>query len=540
MHPIRLFQRPFALFLAILIASSSLSCYSRYNMQSSRLPKIQHLKGLEFVLIDSSAPISNVWVLSNPKFEEEALFARLDRASEAFGARIASISTNADRKASQDLVMIYINPSVASTLADTLTTRLEYKNINKIEVFEPDAGKVVGIVLGGITGCALISIVALFIACNCPHVYTQAPDGSRQLEGSLYSGAIYPQLERSDYLALKGAQTTDNQLKIILANQESQHQHTNLLALEVLDHAPGFRPVFDKYGQVHTIATSPQSPIHASDVSGKNVLAEVLAKDENVFLGDLSNQSPDATEKLSLRFAKPNGAKQAKLLLNAKNSQWLDYTYFEFQNALGEYADEATRKYRQKSAAANQAWAEKQKIPLAVWLETRPGQWEKVEQFDLQGASVFRDAVLPLDLSGIPGNTVNIRLEFGFHFWEIDQVALDFSENQAIVQTTLRPVAAHDQAGKDITASILEDDTQYYDQPAIGDEASIRFELPPLLRGLERSLVLRGKGHYEVLHQNAPGRPNPFKLKSWEKENALPKLARERWLAAQGLVLIDE
>lgn len=539
MHPIRLFQRPLALLLAILIASSSLSCYSRYGMQSSRLPKIQNLKGLEFVLIDSSAPISNVWVLSNPKFEEEALFARLDRASEAFGARIASISTNADRKASQDLVMIYISSTIASSLPDTLTTRLEYKNISKIEVFEPDAGKVVGIVMGGIAGCAIISIIALFIACNCPHVYTEAPDGTRQLEGSLYSGAIYKQLERSDYLVLKGAQTADNQLKIILANQESQHQHTNLVTLEVLDHAPGFMPVFDKYGQLHTIVR-PESPLSASNVSGVNGLAEVLAKDENVFVGDLSNQSPDATEKLSLQFAKPSGAKHAKLLLNAKNSQWLDYTYFEFQNALGQYADEATRKYRQKSAAENQAWAEKQKIPLAVWLETRPGQWEKVEQFDLLGASVFRDAVLPLDLSRVQGNTVNIRLEFGFHFWEIDRVALDFSENQAVAQTTLRPVEAHDQSGKDITSSILEDDTQYYDQPAIGDEASIRFELPPLLPGFERSLVLRGKGHYEVLHQNAPGRPNPFKLKSWEKENALPKLSRERWQAAQGLVLIDE
>lgn len=539
MHPIRFFQRPIGLFLALLIASSSLSCYSKYQMRTSRLPKVQNLQGLEFVVIDSSAPISNVWVVSNPKFEEEAMYAQFNRASEAFGARIASINTNADRKASQNLVMIYINSSTASSFSDTLATRLDYKNISKIEVFEPDAGKVVGIVLGGIGGCAIISIIALIIACNCPHVYVEAPDGARQLQGSLYSGAIYPQLERSDYLALQNIQPVDNQLKIILANQESQHQHTNLVALEVLDHAPGLRPVFDKYGQLHTIS-NPQPPLSASDVTGKNVLDEILAKDGQIFVGDLSNTSSEATEKLSVQFSKPQGVKHAKLLLNAKNSHWLDYTYFEFQNALGEYADEATRKYRKKSAAENQAWADRQKIPLAVWIETSPGQWEKTEQFDLQGASVFRDAVLPLDLSRVQGNTVNIRLEFGFHFWEINQVALDFSDNQTVVQNTLRPLEAHDQSGRDITTSLLEDDTQYYDQPSIGDEASIRFQLPPLLPGHERSLVLRGKGHYEVLHQNAPGRPNPFKLKSWEKENALPKLARKRWLAAQGLVLIDK
>lgn len=528
MNPIRHFQHPLALFLAFLVAVSSLSCYSRVRMNNSRLSKIKNIKGLEFLIIDSSAPISNVWLMSNPKFEQEKLTARLDRASEAFGERIVSISSNAERKASRDLVLIYISPTIAKSFADTLTTQLDYKHISKIEVFEPDAGKVVGIIFAGIGGCAVLSLIALLIACNCPHVYSEAPDGSRHLEGSLYSGAVYPQLERSDYLPLQHLQPIGNQYKIRLANQESQHQHTNLVALEVLDHAPGLRPVFDKYGQLHTLA-APQPPLAATDVSGKNVLAEITAKDQKIFLGDLENPSNDAVEKLTLTFAKPAGAKQAKLLLNAKNSDWLDVTYFEFQNALGQYADEVARKYQKKSAAENLAWAERQKIPLAVWLETLPGKWERVEHFDLPGASAFRDAVLPLDLSRVQGGEVKIRLEFGFHFWEIDRAALDFSADQAVQQTTLRPLAALDQTGQDITAGLTDDDGQYYHQPNVGDEASITFEVPPLAPGQERSLVLRAKGHYEVMHQNAPGRPSIFKLKAWEKENALPRLSRERW-----------
>lgn len=503
-------------------------------MRSSRLPKVQHIEGLEFILLDASAPISNVWVLSNAKFGQDALSARLDRATEALGSHIASINSNADRKASKDLVLIYINSLAAKSLSDTMTTTLDYKHITKIEVFEPDAGKLIVGCLMALGGLSAIALIGLIIACNCPHVYTEAPDGSRQLEGSLYSGAVYPILERSDYLPLNHLRPIKNQYKIWLSNQEAQRQHTNLVALEVIDHAPGLNPVFDKYGVLHTLQ-APQAPFDASNVNGKNVLQEIVAQDHFTFLGDLEHPSDDGVEKLSLRFAKPDGAQTAKLLLRAKTNQWVDYIYHEFQNALGQYADEVNLKYSQKSAAENQAWIEDQKLPIAVWLETSPGLWVKIEHFALTGGSAFKEEVLQIDLSQISGSEIHIRLEFGFHFWEIDRVALDFSENQAVQQSTLRPIAAQTHLGQDVSASLTDDDGLYYHQLNMGDEASLQFEAPPLSTGLERSFVLRAKGYYEVLHQNAPGRPSIFKLKAWKKGNALPQLSVACWRKAKGL-----
>ena len=515
---------------------SSFSCYSRYKMQPSRLPKVQDIKGLEFILLDTSAPISNVWLLSRANFEQDALFARIDRASEAFGQRIALISTNAERKASQDLVLIYISPELAMSLADTVTTRIDYKNITKIEVFEPDAGKVIGSILLGLGGCAAISLIALIIACNCPHVYTEAPDGTRQLEGSLYSGAVYPVLERSDYLPLENFRAVGDQYKIWLVNQEAQRQHTNQVSLEVLDHLPGLHPVFDRHGTLHTIQ-APQAPLEAYSASGKNVLDEVIAQDQRTFLGDLDNPGADGVERLTLRFSRPAGAKNAKLLLRAKTDQWVDYVFYEFRQALGEYADEVDRQYSRKSAASNQAWIERQKLPITVWLETSPGHWLKKDHFNLTGGSAFRDDVLPVDLTEVTGDEIRLRLEFGFHFWETDRVALDFSEDQPVQQTTLRPLMALDQLGQNVTSSLMDDDRSYYNQPNIGDEASLRFEVLPLPNGYERHLVLRAKGYYEVLHQNAPGRPRMRNLQAWKKENALPRLSVERWRSANGLSL---
>jgi|GEM_PF-992465 len=547
MNLIRLLQRPLVFFLLSLMVLSTMSCYSRYQLEKSRLPKIAGIEGLQFVLLDASSPVTNVWLISAPKFTKNTLTARLDRASAQVGQQINAIRSSADKRANKDLVLIYLNSTVAKSLPDTLSTQLEYKNIPKIEVFEPDAGKGVLLALG-VTAGAILTVAVIVAAslknsdfssvgqvsssgsndCNCPHVYTESLDGTSHLEGSLYSGAIYPTLERGDYLPLKHWQPIHNQYKIRLANQEKQHQHTNFVSLEVLDHAPGLQPVFDKYGQIHTLA-SPQSPLAASNVSGQDVLSEVRAADEKTFLGDLENESPDATERLTLTFAKPVQTKQAKLIINAKNSDWLDYTYFQFQQALGQYADEVARKRSKLPATKNLAWAERQKIPLAVWLEVRSDHWEKVNYFNLVGTSAFRQAVLPLDLSRVQGEVVRVRLEFGFHFWEIDQVALDFSTDQPVQQTTLSPISATAQNGEDLTALLVNDDALYYHQPNIGDEAQITFEAPSLAPNQTRSLVVHAKGHYEIITQPAPGRPNLFQLKTWDKKNALPRLSRVHW-----------
>ncbi len=557
MNFIRFSQRPLAFFLVSLMLLSTMSCYSRYQLEKSRLPKLADIEGLRFILLDASSPVTNVWLISKAKFTTNTLTARLDRAPAELGQRINAIRSSADKRANQNLVLIYLNSKVAKSLPDTMSTQLEYKNITKIEVFEPDAGKAVLLALG-VTAGAILTVSIIVAAsfknsgpiapvssssgsgdCNCPHVYTESPDGTSYLEGSLYSGAIYPTLERGDYLPLKHLQPIDNQYKIRLANQEKQHQHTNFLALEVLDHAPGLQPVFDKYGQIHTLA-SPQSPLAATNVSGQDVLNEVLAADEKIFLGDLENEQPDATERLTLTFAKPANIQQAKLIINAKNSDWLDYTYFQFQNALGQYADEVTRKRSKLPAAKNLAWAERQKIPLAVWLETRPDHWEKADYFNLVGTSTFRQDVLPLDLSKIQGDIVRVRLEFGFHFWEIDQVALDFSTDQPVQRTILQPVSAIAQNGEDLTTLLVNDDDLYYHQPNIGDEAQITFEAPPLAPNQTRSLVVHAKGHYEIIVQPAPDRPNLFQLKAWDKKNALPRLSRERWRAMTHLVVVKQ
>ncbi len=528
MKQFRLLRQPLAGFLIFLILSTTLSCYSRRTMAASRLTKISP-ENLEFIVINSAAPERDMWVLSATVFQDSALEARFDRASAEFVKKIRSIRTNGDRGANQNKVLVYVNAPVAQAFSDTFTARLDYRDITRIEVFEPDAGKVVATIFAVLGGIALFAIIVVLISCSCPYVYAETPEGP-QLAGELFSGAALPQLERHDWLPLPPPlQPQDGHYVLRLTNEAFENQHTNLLELEALDAAPGIRPLFDRYGRLHTISAA-QAPLRATDGAGQDIGALLLREDEQIFRGAPENQHPGAVEQVRLEFRKPAGATSVKLLIRAKNNPWLDYTYHQMQEELGVYGPRIRQKYQKKSAAENLAWLERQKIPLALWLETRPGHWEKLDHFQPAGSMALRHDVLAIDVSKVQGDTVRLRLEFGFNFWEIDYAALDFSAPAPVQRHRLPAASALTGSGADVAAALAADDERYYDQPEVGDVARLRFAAPPLAKGLERSLVLHAKGHYEIRYPPSGLRPGYFQLKNWEKENALPRYSRERWL----------
>jgi len=147
-----------------LVAVSTLGCYSRRQVSTSRLPAIQGIEGLQFVLIGDGEPVPKMWVMSEPKFEQDALSARFDRASEDLALYISTMRKNADYRANKNLVLIYLSPPMAKSLADTTTAQLDYQSIVKIEAFEPNAGQVVSSVLGGIVGGTALLFVAVLIS----------------------------------------------------------------------------------------------------------------------------------------------------------------------------------------------------------------------------------------------------------------------------------------------------------------------------------------------------------------------------------------
>ncbi|HRY83580.1 MAG TPA: hypothetical protein P5533_02990, partial [Candidatus Cloacimonadota bacterium] len=143
-------------------------------------------------------------------------------------------------KKNKQLINVYIDPSVAKPASSASTFSLPLSGIRKIEVYDLDLGKtIVGtfFLIGGV-GVLLSGIALLLVAIfkeSCPFVYVW--NGHEfEFRGEIYSGAIFPSLERHDYMALPGLHASENEYRIKLTNQVQEIQYTNLAELCVVDH----------------------------------------------------------------------------------------------------------------------------------------------------------------------------------------------------------------------------------------------------------------------------------------------------------------
>ncbi|MEI6408138.1 MAG: hypothetical protein WCR52_02035 [Bacteroidota bacterium] len=519
-----------ALLLLLIFSLQQVSCvyYQRYPMAKSRLNKID-TKYLTFFLIDNAHPLTKAWEVKSYDIDEKSMFCAMSALSEKDAHDVVTVRNNADARASKNEVLLFLKPEFAKTLTDTGSTTVHFDQIDRIEVYETNFGKTIAVFSMGYLAIGLTAaVIALISEGSCPFIYADNPDGV-SFQGEMYSGATYPQLERHDWLPLPGLHANGSEYRIRIANEAKEIQHTNVLELMTLDHPVGTEVLIDKYGTLQSIS-NPIQATEALDFEGHTALPALSACDTSTWRGDIKNKRPEATEGLMLRFPKPVGAKTGKLILRAKNTFWMDYMYGQFLDEFGTYADFVHRRYLQKSKEELKSWIDDQHVPLQVSLETSPGKWEKVEDFNLAGPMALKKDVLELNLANVSGNEVRIKLESGFLFWEIDYVAMDYSAPQAVTTHVLSPLSAITQTGVDMAGALLSDDDQYYSQPEIGDVATVRYPVPPQAPGTERSLILHAKGHYEILRDPVHKTPNLRTLKKFQKPNALPNYSRELWL----------
>lgn len=496
-------------------------------MSKARMPKID-TRGLTFYVIDAAHPLSKVWYLTDYNISEKSMSAFMVRLSETEAMQVSTVRNNRDARASKNEVLLFAKPQYAMTLGDTLTTRIDFEQLEKIEVYEINYGKTLAFNSLGYVGIVmLISIIALAAKGSCPFVYANNPEGTH-FQGELYSGATYPQMERHDWLPLPDLVSNNGDYQIRLANKAKEIQHTNLLELIAVDHPTGTEVLFDKNGQLQTLQ-QPQKPAQAVDFEGHDVLADLSRQDSLLWHGDPANNRERANEGVELTFRKPAGARSAKLVIRAKNTFWMDYMYGLFLDEFGEYSQNVRKQYLEKSSGEIRQWMDDQNIPLSVSVETTPGQWQKVGFFHVAGPMALKKDVLALDLSAVSGEEVRIRLESGFMFWEIDWAALDFSAPVPVTVQTLLPTSAPTQTGQDMAAALAHDDAQYYIQPNVDDEAIVHYPLPAQMPGIVRSLLLHAKGHYEILRDPVSGKPSLLYLRHFQEPDALGDYSRFRW-----------
>ena len=386
-----------------------------------------------------------------------------------------------------------------STVKPGSNYTLALDKVQKIEVIEKDKGRTTAsYVLGGvgiaIGAFAIVGIIALATKSSCPFV--SAYDGTQmQLQGEIYGGAIYPQLARNDYLSLKMSPNPAGVLQLQISNELKENQFTDFAELLVVTHDKDVKVVPDEMGNLYSVK-QPVLPITAvaNDI---NVMQAVQISND-----DLTYKFDDTTaakedNSLTLSFNKPVNTAHAKLILRLKNSYWLDMVYGKFLQGFGNQYSSFMQTQRNASVEKLNNWKKEQQMPLNISVQTNSG-WQTQQSLTTFGPLANRETVIPLDVSNVKDGKINVKLNSGFMFWEIDYAAMDFSNDAALQVTKLSPKKATDETGKNILPLLNKADGNYLEQPLPGNTAVIEFAYSPVSdTNKTQTYILHAKGYYE-------------------------------------------
>lgn len=403
---------------------------------------------------------------------------------------------------------------------------IPFSNINRIEVYEPDTGRAILSVLGfTVATLALIAIIVVATKSSCPFVYIKDGD-SFAFTGELYPGAILPNLERIDYIPLPKFKPQNEEYELKITNELLEIQRTDLAQLLVLNHTKDIDVLLDQNGKPHTISKK-QTPnqVLIDDIS--TGIENSLKKDGISFLFNTEKYSDNEPNNITLTFDNITNSKQGKLILSAKNSLWLDLVYGKFNEQFGGYFNQFQKKQRKIPAEKNIHWRDEQGIPLSVYVKSND-KWILVEKINPVGPMAFRDLVIPINLDKINSEKIEIKLECGFMFWEVDYAAIDFSKDIPLETQSINPFSAIDEYGKNVTHLLDKEDKNYLVQPNIGNEVIIKYHVDPPKKGEQQTVFLKNKGYYEYI-RNYKGLPNFTKLKTFKEKGALSKYSKEEY-----------
>lgn len=344
----------------------------------------------------------------------------------------------------------------------------------------------------------------------CPFVYSF--DGEKYMfDAEPYGGAICQGLERTDWCPLENLAEIDGQYKIMIANELEEIQHTNMMALLVVDHPEDTAVAPDASGKIHSIAR-PVAPIKAFDAKGNDILPFVVQNDRVFWTSRMEGRDPekkeDLRDELIFEFPKPRDAKKAKLLVNAGTTHWGSHAikrYLDlYGNSVHDWYDSVKTQGPEYYRFVNMHVRD-ELYALNIRVETEKG-WIPKGFMRGGGPLISENRVYPLNISDVAGDVLRIKFTPPVNFWMINHLAVDYSDDAAIQVTEVKPLRAFDNRGRDILDAIISDDSAYHVMPAMGDQAQLIFEAPPRAEGKQRSLLFKIKGYYDI-HLDGEGEP---------------------------------
>ena len=370
-----------------------------------------------------------------------------------------------------------------------------------------------------------VGIIAIAVACGCPHVYIN--DGEQlKWEQTLFTGAKAPQLARSDLKAIKDYFPTQETLTLTLKNDEEEQQFIDKLSLKVVDHPADVHLAIENNGNLYAYHKA-TSPIAVTDQDGKNQSQATANKDGVSY--DFKPEKLTDLSALHVTF-KPESVGDSRLILHVKNTKWSGYLYNEFNKLFGSEHAKWVEKNKDKSKEEREAWMNQEGIKLLVEIK-RNNVWEPLSEINLIGDVSYESLAVPINVESL--ENLEIRLRSGFHFWEVDYLGLAHeTENIAVKIHDLTPSIATNSEGESQLDKLQGTDEKYLISTPDNASTVVTFDNIPLPNQGKRSLFLEANGYY-LIQKQYTGKPNYKRLSKFKKPGELSRFSKEQYIEFQ-------
>jgi hypothetical protein len=405
---------------------------------------------------------------------------------------------------------------------------IPFADIKSIHVVEKDKGKTAasytlgtfGIIMGVV---AIFVIIVALTKSSCPYVYSY--DGEAFIfEGETFGGAIAPNLERDDYLPLPSLKAEDETLRIRISNELKERQYTDVAELIVVDHDNEHEILLDKSGAPHIIQKI-ERPLEANSYVGYDLLPTLDMKDELVYFFNDEDYSKNG---IVMSFAKPAHVDRGKLVLRGKNTLWFDYQFGEFLSLFGTMYDEYMDLQKGVSSDEREQRSISNDFPLSIYVK-KHGTWSLVDYLHTVGPLASRDFIIPINLADLESDNVEIKIETGFMFWELDFAGMDFTDDPEVKITCLKPLQAIGTETRNWTSALSETDQVYMYQENVGDVTEIMFRTLKPEENKKQSYFLHTRGYYELI-RDFKGLPDLVELNKFKKNGYFADFSRANYL----------
>jgi hypothetical protein len=262
--------------------------------------------------------------------------------------------------------------------------------------------------------------LAVAIFGSCPTIYA-IEDGSEVLEMEAFSHSIAPLMESRDVARIGARPDSDGILRLELRNEALETHYIRNTELLVVDHTAGERVASDPSGQP-VITRMPVSPLTARDGGGRDVLPELLTRDDLHFRTAPARLAAAATgeqrDRIDLLLPVEEGESEVALHLRLRNTLLTSVLFYDVM--LGESGAAAIDWIgrdldRIGTALELGTWAV-DNLGMRVLVEGSDG-WEELYRVPDTGPIAWKELVIPLPAAG---PTLHVRLEFLADAWMID------------------------------------------------------------------------------------------------------------------------